>query len=55
MNKIDTFENRQNNIKTHDARELIGTETSPKMAKIILDNETYLLKITKQNKLILTK
>ncbi len=39
-------------VNTHDARELIGSKP---LAKIILDQETYVLKITKQNKLILTK
>ena len=55
MDKINTFENHETTINTHDARELIGSESNPKIAKIILDKETYLLKITKQNKLILTK
>ena len=44
--------NEEENINTHDARELLGPKP---LAKIILDQETYLLKITKQNKLILTK
>ena len=39
-------------VKTHNARELLGAKP---LAKIMLDQETYLLKITKQNKLILTK
>lgn len=55
MNKINTLESRNSTPKTHDARELIGSESNPKVAKIILDKTTYLLKITKQNKLILTK
>ncbi len=42
----------EENINTHDARELLGPKL---LAKIMLDHETYLLKITKQNKLILTK
>ena len=42
----------EDSINTHDARELLGTKP---LAKIMLDQETYLLKITKQNKLILTK
>ena len=39
-------------IRIHNARELLGSKP---FAKIMLDQETYLLKITKQNKLILTK
>ena len=39
-------------INTHDARKLLGVKS---VAKITLDQETYFLKITKQNKLILTK
>ena len=42
----------EESVKTHDARELLGPKP---LAKIMLDQETYLLKITKQNKLILTK
>ncbi len=42
----------EDTINTHDARELVGPKL---LAKIMLDQETYLLKITKQNKLILTK
>lgn len=39
-------------VNTYDARKLLGPETA---AKIVLDQVTYFLKITKQNKLILTK
>ena len=39
-------------VKIHNARELLGSKP---LAKIMLDQQTYLLKITKQNKLILTK
>ena len=39
-------------INVHNARELLGSKP---LAKIMLDQEIYLLKITKQNKLILTK
>ena len=46
---LDTIEHE---IKIHNARELLGPKP---LAKIMLDQETYLLKITKQNKLILTK
>ena len=42
----------EHEVKIHNARELLGSKT---LAKIMLDQETYLLKITKQNKLILTK
>ena len=42
----------QETINIHDARELLGPKP---LAKIKLDQETYLLRITKQNKLILTK
>ncbi len=42
----------EESVNIHDARELLGPKP---LAKIILDQETYLLKITKQNKLILTK
>ena len=42
----------EHEIKIHNARELLGSKP---LAKIMLDQETYLLKITKQNKLILTK
>jgi len=47
-----TMRTEEDTIKTHDARELLGTNP---LAKIMLDQETYFLKITKQNKLILTK
>ena len=45
---------RKENLKinVHDARELIGSMSE---AKIVLDDQIYLLRITKQNKLILTK
>ena len=43
---------RENEVKIHNARELLGSKP---LAKIMLDQETYLLKISKQNKLILTK
>ncbi len=39
-------------VNTHDARELLEPNS---FARIKLDQETYFLKITKQNKLILTK
>ena len=42
----------EDKINTHDARKLLGPKA---VARIILDKEIYLLKITKQNKLILTK
>ena len=42
----------EHTLNTHDARELLGTKP---LAIIKLDDEKYLLKITKQNKLILTK
>jgi hemin uptake protein HemP len=42
----------EHEVKIHNARELLGSKP---LAKIMLDQETYLLKITKQNKLILTK
>ena len=42
----------EHEIRIHNARELLGSKP---FAKIMLDQETYLLKITKQNKLILTK
>ena len=42
----------EDTVNTFDARELVGPKH---LAKIKLDQETYLLKITKQNKLILTK
>ena len=42
----------EHEVNIHNARELLGSKT---LAKIMLDQETYLLKITKQNKLILTK
>ena len=47
-----TMINEEHKVNTHDARELLGTK---QLAKIMLDQETYFLKITKQNKLILTK
>ena len=46
------FVKKEQSIKEHDARELIGSMSE---ARIVLDNQTYLLRITKQNKLILTK
>lgn len=55
MDKINTIEHYEKTLNTHDARQLIENSSNTKMAKIMLDNETYLLKITKQNKLILTK
>ena len=39
-------------VNTYDARQLLGTKL---FAKITLDQETYLLNLSKQNKLILTK
>ena len=51
VNKIDNVE-VELSLKTHNARELLGKHA---VAQIKLDNETYLLRITKQNKLILTK
>ena len=42
----------KDDIKTHDAQELLGSNS---FAKIVLGQQIYLLKITKQNKLILTK
>ncbi len=42
----------QDSTNTYDARELLGQKSE---AKIMLEQETYFLKITKQNKLILTK
>ena len=42
----------EHEVKIYNARELLGSKP---LAKIMLDQETYLLKITKQNKLILTK
>ena len=39
-------------VNTYNARELLGSKV---FAKIMLDQQTYLLKLTKQNKLILTK
>ena len=47
-----TMITQEDTINIHDARELLGTKL---LAKIMLDQETYFLKITKQNKLILTK
>ena len=49
--------NKENNsgeieVNTYNARELLGSKV---FAKIMLDQQTYLLKLTKQNKLILTK
>ena len=52
QNGRNTMTTEEDSINTHDARELLGTKP---LAKIMLDQETYLLKITKQNKLILTK
>ena len=49
-NKVEAT--KEDTINIHDARELLGSKL---FAKIMLDQETYLLKITKQNKLILTK
>ena len=46
------FEKKEQAVREHDARELIGSMSE---ARIVLDNQTYLLRITKQNKLILTK
>ena len=40
------------NTKTYDARQIVGEKSE---AKIVLDDQIYVLRITKQNKLILTK
>ncbi len=52
-----TIENKttsDNELKSnkYNARELIGSDSE---ARILLDDQVYLLRITKQNKLILTK
>ena len=49
---IHTDETGKDTVNIHNARELLGSKL---FAKIMLDQQTYLLKITKQNKLILTK
>ena len=49
---LHTDETREDTVNIHNARELLGSKL---FAKIMLDQQTYLLKITKQNKLILTK
>ena len=40
------------NTRTYDARQIVGEKSE---AKIVLDDQIYVLRITKQNKLILTK
>ena len=42
----------EHEVKIHNARELLGSKA---LAKIMLDQESYLLNNTKQNKLILSK
>jgi hemin uptake protein HemP len=51
VNKVTTA-TPSNDFNIHDARMLIGDHAS---AKILLNENVYVLKITKQNKLILTK
>ena len=52
QNGRETMIIEKDKVNTYDARKLLGPETA---AKIVLDQVTYFLKITKQNKLILTK
>ena len=48
----DTPTDSATNTKTYDARQIVGEKSE---AKIVLDDQIYVLRITKQNKLILTK
>ena len=52
ISKSNTDPPKSETVQIYAARELIGSKN---FAKIILDQSEYFLKITKQNKLILTK
>ena len=52
ITSIEHTNDKTTKVNNYDARNLIGPKSE---ARIVLDDQVYVLRITKQNKLILTK